>query len=165
MAYDRSNRRRYQGIYTPGTRTIATKATQYRVLAEGTGVEVTHREREGARRRRRYRYVFDCTGLDRRPIASQLAPALPVQAIRDLQGVVVATGNEEANLFLVGAAAGMSASELPDALQTIFRTLGIAENSISLWVNGLLAERLAYTFAATHAHTKEKRSGQGKRRS
>ena len=109
--------------------------------------------------------MFDCTGLDRRPIASQLAPALPVQAIRDLQGVVVATGNEEANLFLVGAAAGMSASELPDALQTIFRTLGIAENSISLWVNGLLAERLAYTFAATHSHTKEKRSGQGKRRS
>lgn len=152
--YDASNRRRYQGTYTSTTTAIPFKASRYRLLSGKPRVEVTHTDDGGRRRRRQYRSVFDCTGVDRRPIEASLPPSLPCEDIRDLQGIVVARGNADANLFIAGSATGWTVRNFPENTQKVVEALGIPENTISLWVNGPLVERLAYTYATTRPHTK-----------
>lgn len=156
--YIRTNRRRYAEVWTPGTTAIASKALRYRLVARkgGTvGVEVTHRDTSGMLRRRRYDALFDCTGLERATLAEQLeAAALSVQEIRDLDGAVVARGDEQGGLFLVGAAAGLPPEQLPSDLQRLLQRLQIKENTLALWVNAALAERLAYRYVVSHPPTK-----------
>ncbi len=101
--YDSSNRRRYQGTYTATTTAIPFKARGYRLKNEGLRVEVTHQDETGRRRRRLYDYVFDCTGLDRRPLEAVLPTVFPLQDIHDRQGMLVARGNAEATLFIVAS--------------------------------------------------------------
>ncbi|GHO50868.1 hypothetical protein [Ktedonospora formicarum] len=149
--YDQVNRRRYQGVYTPTTTSIPGKARRYRTIKDASLVEVTHQDEQGRLRRRVYNYLFDCTGLQRTPIETTLPASFPLQGISDLQGITVGRGGAE--LFLTGAALGWRISDLPGELQRIIQGLGIAENTISLWVNGPLAERLAYTYAATRPHS------------
>jgi hypothetical protein len=153
-AYDASNRRRYQGTYTSATTALPFKASRYRLLREKARVEVTHRDETGTRRRRQYRSAFDCTGLDRRPIEASLPASVACEDIRDLQGNVVARGNADANLFIAGSATGWTVRNFPEKAQNIVEAVGIPENTISLWINGPLVERLAYTYAATRPHTK-----------
>ncbi len=158
--YDRATRRRYQGTYTATTAAIPFKARRARVLTEQARVEVIHDDDAGRSLRRRYSYVFACTGLDRRSLAAHLPAAPSLQKIRDLEGVVVACGNgghggtAGANLFIAGAATGFTTPDFPQEIQTILEAIAIDQNTISLWVNGLLAERLAYSYAATHCPTK-----------
>jgi hypothetical protein len=155
--YDQMNRRRYQGIFTPNTTALPFKAKQYRLTMTGNGksrVEVTHLDEQGKRRRRRYEYAFEATGLERSPLEQIFPTSCSIQTIRDLEGNLVARGNADLRVFLCGAAAGLTMRELPEGLQRILEILEIPENSISLWVNGLLAERLAYTYAATQSPTK-----------
>jgi hypothetical protein len=152
--YDASNRRRYQGTYTATTTAIPFKASRYRLMSGKPRIEVTHRDETGTRRRRQYGYVFDCTGLDRRSIEATLPASVPVGDIRDLQGIVVARGNADINLFLAGSATSWNVRNFPEEAQNIVEALGIAENTISLWINGPLVERLAYSYAATRLSTK-----------
>ena len=117
-------------------------------------VEVSYRDDAGTLRRNRYGYVFDSTGLSRFPLEALLPAIFQVSEVPDLQGVVVARGDVQANLFIVGSATGSLAPSLPPRLQSIIQALGIPENPLSLWVNGLLAERLAYTYVAQRSLTK-----------
>ncbi|HLZ60243.1 MAG TPA: hypothetical protein VKR06_25105 [Ktedonosporobacter sp.] len=152
--YDASSRRRYKGTFTPMTTSVPFKARRYRLMSGESQVEVTHQDENGAQRKRQYSYAFDCTGLDRSPIEATLPASFPLHDIRDLQGNVVARGNADANLFIVGSATGWNIRDFPIKAQNIVGALGIAENTISLWINGPLVERLTYTYAATRPHTK-----------
>jgi hypothetical protein len=165
QAYVRSNRRRYQDVWTANTRAVADKARQYRLCTTRTGasrIEVTHRDEAGKRHRYRYQTVFDATGLASTELADQIPAAVgEVHLIRDLTGQVVARGNEASHLYLVGAAANLRFEDLPDDLQRIVELLQIKENRLALWLNGALAERLALSYLLTHTPTKY--SGQEER--
>ena len=155
--YDAANRRRYKGTYTATTTGIPFKASRYRLKTDKRGktrVEVTHRDGLGKLRRRVYDYVFDCTGLNRRPI-EELVPAwFKVSDIRDLEGNAVARGDAEAGLFIVGSATGDQITDFPTEIRRIIQVLGIPENTIALWGNGAFAERAAWSYAGTHPPTK-----------
>jgi hypothetical protein len=155
--YAAANRRRYADVFTPQTRAIPRKASRYRLVSDKLGrvrVEVSYRDDAGTLHRNRYSFVFDATGLARFPLEALLPPTFQVRDVPDLQGVLVARGDVQANLFIVGSATGARAPALPPELQRIVVALGIPENTISLWVNGLLAERLAYTYLARRPLTK-----------
>ncbi|HEX6777069.1 MAG TPA: hypothetical protein VF099_02655 [Ktedonobacterales bacterium] len=157
QVYAATTRRRYSDVFTPETRGVPQKAGRYRLVADRFGrvrVEVSYRDETGALRRNRYGYVFDATGLSRFPVEALLPPTFQMSEVPDLQGVVVARGDVQANLFIAGSATGALAPALPTGLQGIIAALGIPENTISLWVNGLLAERLAYTYVAKRPLTK-----------
>jgi hypothetical protein len=165
QTYMQANRRRYQDVWTPRTRAVAHKARRYRHCATNTGasrIEVTHFDEMGRRHRSRYDVLFDATGLASASLADQLPAALgEVHLIRDLTGQVVARGNEASHLYLVGAAANLRFEDLPDDLQRIVELLQIKENRLALWLNGVLAERLALSYLLTHTPTKY--SGQEER--
>jgi len=155
--YARSNRPRYADVFTPTTRAISQKASRYRLTSDRRGrprVEVTHRDADGVRRRRLYDYVFDATGLSRRPIEAQLPPSFQMVDVVDLEGFVVARGDRVGTLCIAGAATGFRGSDFPLEIQRILQVLQIGENTVSLWANGVLAERLAYTYATTRPITK-----------
>jgi hypothetical protein len=155
--YAATTRRRYGDVFTPETRGVPQKASRYRLITDSFGrvrVEVSYRDDAGILRRNRYGYVFDATGLSRFPVEALLPPIFQMGEVGDLLGVVVARGDVAANLFFAGSATGTLAPALPPSLQGIITALGIPENTISLWVNGLLAERLAYTFLAKRPLTK-----------
>ena len=152
--YAQRNRRRYAGVFTTGTRAIPFKASRYRLTQDGRRVEVTYFDADGKRRRNLYGYAVDATGLDRRPIEAQLPSAFAMRTVQDLQGIGVARGDTEGSLYIAGSATGTRGFDLPVELLAIIAALGIAENPVSLWVNGVLGERLALTYAATHPPTK-----------
>jgi hypothetical protein len=155
--YAAINRRRYGDVYTPETRAVPQKAGRYRLVTDRFGrvrVEVSYRDDAGTLRRNRYSYVFDATGLSRFPVEALLPAIFQMSEVPDLQGNVVARGDVQANLFIAGSATGSLAPSLPPQLQSIIQALGIPENTISLWANGLLAERLAYTYVAKRPLTK-----------
>ena len=91
-------------------------------------------------------------------IEAMLPTSVSAGDIRDLQGIVVARGNANANLFIAGSATSWNVRNFPEEAQNIVEALGIAENTISLWINGPLVERLAYTYAATRLSTKWQRT-------
>lgn len=157
QVYAATVRRRYGDVFTPETRAVPQKAARYRLAADRFGrarVEVSYRDDAGTLHRNRYGYVFDSTGLSRFPVEALLPPIFQMNGVPDLEGVVVARGDVRANLFIVGSATGPLAPPLPPGLTRIIAALGIPENTISLWVNGLLAERLAYTYVARRPLTK-----------
>jgi hypothetical protein len=152
--YAERNRRRYGDVFTPATRSIPFKARRYRLAQQDSRVEVTYFDASGKRRRNRYGYAFDATGLDRRPIEALLPPAFAMRTVRDLEGIGVARGDTSGALFIAGSATGTQEFDLPGDLKAIITALGIAENPVSLWANGVLGERLALTYAATRPPTK-----------
>jgi hypothetical protein len=155
--YAAKARRRYGDVFTGDTRGVPQKASRYRLVTDKGGrvrVEVSYRDTSGKRHRNRYGYVFDATGLSRSPLEAGLPAAFQIGDVPDLAGVLVARGDARADLFIVGSANGALAPALPQALQDIVGVLGIPENTISLWVNGLLCERLAYTYLAQRPLTK-----------
>jgi hypothetical protein len=157
QAYATANRRRYQDVWSSSTRAITQKARQYRpcITTGAKRVEVTHLDETGKRHRYRYTTVFDATGLAPASLAAQFPVALGGRdLIKDLAGQVVARGNEESHIYLVGAAANLRFEDLPDDLQRIVEILQINENRLALWLNGVLAERLVMSYLLTHPPTK-----------
>jgi hypothetical protein len=164
--YNARNRRRYQGVYDRNTFSVPFKVVAYRVVEideERAYVEVDYREDDGTLQTNSHDYIVDATGLNRLPIEEFLPDAFAVRDIRDLEGNVVARGNPDADLYICGSATQFQATALPIELQRIISILGISENTVSLWVHGVLAERHALSFAATHQATKW--STEGKRMS
>jgi hypothetical protein len=155
--YATTTRRRYGDVFTDQTRGVPQKANRYRLATNRSGrtrIEVSYRDDAGTLHRNRYAYVFDATGLSRFPQETRLPSTFQMSEVLDLQGFAVARGDVQANLFIVGSATGDLAPALPRELQEIIDALGILENPLALWVNGLLAERLAYTYAARTTLTK-----------
>lgn len=161
-AYQAVTRRRYWDVYTDRTRAIPFKASGYRLVNDSRKgrrqVEVIHADEQGKKRRRRYDYLFDATGLDRSPIEEKLPPTIQLQTIFDLQGKPVARGDKEGRIFIVGSATGTLAPDFTDEIRAILEALGISQNTIALWVKGVDVERLAYTFLIICLSTLAQRS-------
>jgi len=155
--YVEANRRRYEDVFTENTRAIPFKVSSYRLVKNRRGqelVEIAYRDAAGTLRRDRYPYAFDATGLRRRSPSETLASSSGAEVIYNGQGVAVGRGDRTANLFLVGAAAELPFSLLATELQEIIRALGIPENTLALWLNGLLAELAALDYVLNHFPTK-----------
>lgn len=156
--YNSKNRKRYWGVFTDTMLTIAEKALRYNLIQEvpgREGVAVAHAFCGVVRETNRFDYVFDETGLERESIERLLPPNdFFMRNIEDQQRNVLGRRDERLELYILGTAANLPFSDLPTGLQTIIRELEIPENTISLWLNALLTERWAYTFAATHPPTR-----------
>ena len=154
--YAGANRRRYRRTFTSTTTSQPFKVERYRLIVDSRNsrerMEVLFRDEFGLRRRRRYDRVWDCTGLDRTPLQYQLP--FPSRLMRDMEGNVVGVSNREGNILIAGSATGFREQDFPRQLRDIINVLGVAQNTIALWVYGALVERLAYTYAATHPYTK-----------
>jgi hypothetical protein len=153
--FDEQSRRRYKGVFTPGTRSIPFKAAQYKL--QEPFVEIAHYDADGQLCRNTFGYLFDATGLDKMPLESLLNQGIfDMGDVRDTEFNVVARGDTGADLYIAGSAASIEISRLPDDLQAIFRELKLRDNTISLWLNGLLVERLVLTIAATRLPTRKR---------
>jgi len=155
--YAQINRRRYAGVFTPTTRAIPFKASRYRLTYDRTGqprMEVTHRDAAGQRRRRVYDYVFDATGISNRRIEDELPAAFNMSDLSDPQGYAVGRIDTVSDLVILGVAAAFRGQNFAPEIQRILQALGIGENLLALWANGLLGERAAYAYAATRPITK-----------
>ncbi|GHO93613.1 hypothetical protein KSF_036610 [Reticulibacter mediterranei] len=153
--FNEQNRRRYANVFTPGTRSIPDKATWYEL--QETSVEIVHYDADGLLRRNTFGFLFDATGLDRKPPESLLYRGLfDMVDVKDLESNVVARGDTKAGLYIAGSAADLEISQLPGDLQAIFRELKLSDNTISLWLNGLLVERMVLSIAATRPPTRRR---------
>jgi len=99
-------------------------------------------------------YLFVATGVQREAIENQFS--FNMSPIRDDEGNIVAVGNEDLNVFVDGSAAGLARYGFPQAIKNIIEGLGISENTISLWVNGLLAERHGWSWLTKNGPNRQK---------
>jgi hypothetical protein len=117
------------------------------VNATGGQVKVAWDDNQ-AIREQLHDYVFVSVGLEKQPIAKTLPDTFNTKVIKDINRNPVALGDEVNDLFIAGSATGFKAPDFPLRLQRIIEGLGISENTVALWVHGLLAERFAWSYLA-----------------
>jgi hypothetical protein len=153
--FDEQSRRRYKGVFTPETSSIPLKAVRYE--QQEPFVEIAHYDANGELCRNAFGCLFDATGLDQKPLERLLNQALfNMGDVRDMEFNVVARGDTAADLYIAGSAASLGIARLPQDLQAIFRELKLRDNTISLWLNGLLVERMVLSIAATRPPTRRR---------
>ena len=120
-------------------------------------MEITHYDADGQLCRNVFGCLFDATGLDKMPLESLLNQGIfDMGDVRDTEFNVVARGDTGADLYIAGSAASIEISRLPEDLRAIFRELKLRDNTISLWLNGLLVERMVLSIAATRPPTRRR---------
>lgn len=147
-------RPRYKRVYSDRNRdrvtTNSNRVGSWRVL-RGTGdnakIVVTDVSEDGRESTQVFDYIIPATGLEKTKFEDLLAQsALSLQVVLDSEGQPSVKGDEANRFYIGGSASGLKVSDYPKDIQAIIRQLRIPENTISLWVNGLLVERFAWSF-------------------
>jgi hypothetical protein len=90
-------------------------------------------------------YLLLAGGVSRRQ--SQAGLLASFGRITDVQGQLVGRGDNSLRTWVGGSAAAINGSELPGAIRRVINTLQISENTLSLWANVALAQRLCWEIA------------------
>lgn len=98
---------------------------------------------------RYFDYAFVSIGFERIPVEDKLEGAdFTIRKVRDLDDNTVALGDSTEGVYLAGSATGFRAQDFPTQITNIIEGLGISENTVSLWVNAILVERLLWSLGA-----------------
>ena len=154
--YDDASRRRYRGVVTERTRLVPDKvrALQYTYGTgpQPDGVQVTYGTNNA--KTDTFDYAIVATGVERRKLEETILGGLDL--ISDNQGNTIAYGIADDDVYVGGSATGFRADDFPEQIRNIVDGLGIPENTVSLWVHGLLVERLGWTFLAKNGPNRQK---------
>ncbi|GIK84086.1 MAG: hypothetical protein BroJett025_07080 [Patescibacteria group bacterium] len=99
-------------------------------------------------RTQQYDYVIPATGLERFNIENMLSrlSGLNIGIVQDREGQTAIKGDSQNGFYVGGSASGLRLQDYPQQVRAIIEKLRISENTISLWVNGLLVERFLWSF-------------------
>jgi len=150
-SYKADVRRRYSNSWTPenGDRInpvqVKAKAIERVDVGISNGPTVVVIDEKGGKEI--FNYVIAATGFERSVNSNGL--------VYDTDGNAIGRGNGT-GVYYGGSYAGIEKGLLPQKLQNIIDGLGIPENTISMWVNAVLVQRLLWTIAAREEPNHEK---------
>jgi len=124
----------------PGVKVVSATISDERVLVTDTRGKTTA-----------FDYFWVSTGLEPSPIPAQIRAALEQQGLafgdvlddveRGQRAQRVALGNADLGVVVAGSTTNLKAKDFPQQIADLIETLGIRENTISVWVNSLLVQR------------------------
>lgn len=145
--YKKGVRRRYGGVWTDNEdiTPVALKANGIEKVntADPDKALVAVTDADG--NREMFDYVIAATGFKRKGNDSSF--------VLDGEGNTVGRGGR--GVYYGGSYADLRKADFPPELQNIIDGLGIPENTISMWVNAVLLQRLVWTIAGTERPSEE----------
>jgi hypothetical protein len=150
-------RPRYEGDLDESDVTLPYKADE--ILPIGNqGVRIVGTTPDGKTEAKFFKYAFVGTGFAPSNLEDSFTdPQIEISKLEDFDNNTIGLADEVNNIFIGGSATGFTAPDFPVPIQNIISGLEINENLLSLWVNGLLGELIAWTASTSSLKPNEQK--------